>query len=370
MEKIPGAEAQYQELERRLDRLGENTVGLLAVCRALRSEVAYEMNALGDADAYLLNAMDSIEEDDAWLDVRAAAYRVRTRLAYVRWGLPGALTELGHCERVAASRGMPRLHRLMQVERMRALTLSDELDLAMGIMREMGLAPDNYEHDGGGDWALRQGSIAVAIARWLVRSRRCRDALAFVEPAEDFAIRGGQLLPLAKLRVMKAAAHWRLGQKGDATRALLSALRLLGRQPFRRFILDEGQEVFHVVQAALDGDHVGVPPTPEQRRRLSELSHARVLESGGAILAHANSGDQAPVDGELSRKYLELLSLGLSNKEIGRTMGVSVNTVKYHLKGIFRELRVESRLRAVAEARRLCIISDRAVWPEDSGLRH
>ncbi len=352
-----GAVAQYAEMEERLAVLPEDTVGLLAISRALRSEVAYEMNDLSGSAALLADAMGSVEEDDAWLDVRAAAYRVRTRLAFAQSGLPGALTELAHCERMAEHWNMPRLARLMQIERLRALTLSGETDAAAAVMRAVGLSPAHYDHDDGNDWALRQGSTAVAIARLLVRSRRSREALGFIEPAEDFAIRGGQLLALAKLRVIRGTAHWCLGQKTDAARALLSALRLLGQQPFRRFMLDEGRHVLEIVRATLDGEHVRISPGPEHRRRLSELSHAFTVASAGAAAPVPGIGKGNAAAGGLQRKYLELLALGLSNKEIGRTMGVSVNTVKYHLKGIFRELRAESRTQALAEAYRLQIIA-------------
>ena len=125
---LHGAASQYAEMQDRLGRLTDDTTALLAICHALRSEVAYETNDLVESATLLDHAMGSVEEDDAWLDVRAAAYRVRTRLAYARSGLPGALTELAHCEKMAEARDMPRLLRLMQVERIRALTLSDEID--------------------------------------------------------------------------------------------------------------------------------------------------------------------------------------------------------------------------------------------------
>lgn len=353
---LEGAAAQYADMESRLEHLPDDSAALLAVSRALRSEVAYEMNDLDQSQDLLSDAMTSVEEDDAWLDVRAAAYRVRTRLAFARFGLPGALTELSHCEHMAEQRGMPRLLRLMQVERMRALTLSDEIEAARAVMRTIGLSPERYDWGGDEDWALRQGTTAVGIARWMVRARHATEALKFIEPAEDFAIRGGQLLSLAKLRVIRSAAHWRLNQKTEATATLLSALRLLGRQPFRRFILDEGSETLLVVQAALDGHHVATAPTMEQRRRLAEISHFWMTERGGR--ARRTSGEGHVSQGRLdySGKYLELMALGLSNKEIGRTMGVSVNTVKYHLKAIYSDLRVTNRTQAVAEAHRLGLI--------------
>ncbi len=355
---LSGAERQFQEMDERLNRLPGLSSGLRAVGRVLRSEVAYEMNDLPQSKDLLESAMGSVEESDAWLDVLAAAYRVSTRLALSEAGLPGALTALSHGEQVAQRRAMPRLLRLMRIERVRALTLCDELDEARAEMVRIGLTPGHPDPDMAKDWALRHGSSLVAQARWMMRTRRARAALDFLGPAEDFAIRGGQLLVLAKLRVIRALAHWRLNARAEATSSLLSSIRLLGRQPFRRFVLDEGPDAMAIVQAALDGDHVTVPPSPEQRRRLAELTHYWAVQSDAAK-AEANSGlqrTQGAAGEGLQRRYLELLAHGHSNKEIGRTMGVSTNTVKYHLKQIFRDLRVDNRTRAIHRARELGIV--------------
>jgi ATP/maltotriose-dependent transcriptional regulator MalT len=355
---LEGADAQYADMEARLAALPDDTSALLAICHALRSEVAYEANHLTESHDFLARAMDSIEEEDAWLDVLAAAYRVRIRLAHASAGLPGALTELAHCESRAQTQQLTRLLRLMQVERVRLLTLNDELRAAQRVMRDIGLTPIRRDVDDDSDWAPRQGTIDVTLARWLTRARRAREALTFIEPAEDFAIRRGQLLALAKLRVIRAAAHWRLNQKVDATGSLLSALRLLGRQPFRRFILDEGSDLRAIVQAALDGTYAGARPGAEQKRRLSELNHywatSRPLHLPGNDSA-TRTPDGMPAM-RMRVHYLQLLAEGHSNKEIGRILGVSVNTVKYHLKFIFSELHVDSRLRAVRRAQELGII--------------
>ncbi|SDK78521.1 LuxR C-terminal-related transcriptional regulator [Aliiruegeria lutimaris] len=352
---LEGAAAEYTALEERLSGLPFADTALLAVSRALRSEVAYETNELEESRALLESAIDSIEEDDAWLDVRAAAYRVRIRLALSRFGLPGALTELSRCEHAAEKRAMPRLLRLVKFERIRALTLCDELDGAQKIMRSIGIEPQKLEWHDENDWVFRQGSAAVAISRWLVRTRRARDALVLLEPVEDSAIRRGQLLTLAKLRVIRAEAHWRLNQKSDATSAIVSAVRLLGQQPFRRFILDEGPEVFRIVQAVLDGERLSSPLDRQHRTRFAELAHYFAVQTPDRRRNDAPSTG-SPSTSAGYQKYLELLTIGLSNKEIARTMGVSVNTVKYHLKAIFADLRVSNRTQAVAEASRLKII--------------
>lgn len=350
---LSGAIAQYDDMEASLDQLTGDPQGLLSICQALKSEVYYEMNEIEVAQSLLDDALTNIEHADAWLDVLAATYRVRARLALVRAGLPGALTELAHADAAARDRKMPRLARLMAVERIRALTLSDEIETANREMQSIGLDPGKLDADQPDmDWGLRHGTTNVAIARWLVRARRPKRALDFVELAEETAIRGGQLLSLAKLRVIRAQAFWQLNARRDATSALLSAIRLLGNQPFRRFILDEGLHLRPAVQAVLDGDHVNVPINTAQRRQLSEIMH------------YWSSGSNSPIMGQhgnqqalLNKRYLELLAQGHSNKEIGRIMGVTINTVKYHLKHIFAELHVNNRARAVNQARELGIIS-------------
>jgi ATP/maltotriose-dependent transcriptional regulator MalT len=349
---LTGAIAQYDDMETSLDQLPGDPQGLRAICQALKSEVYYEMNELGVAQSLLDGASMSIEHADAWLDVLAATYRVRARLSFAKAGLPGALTELAHADAAARDREMPRLAQLMAVERIRALTLSDEVNTAAREMNSIGLDPSKLDADQPNkDWGLRHGTTNVAIARWLVRTRRPKRALDFIELAEETAIRGGQLLSLAKLRVIRAQAFVQLNALRDATNALLSAIRLLGNQPFRRFILDEGLPLRPVVQAVLDGEHVNVPINTAQRRQLSEIMHC--WSSGVEPSVVGQSDNQKALS---NRRYLELLAQGRSNKEIGRFMGVSTNTVKYHLKQIYGELHVNNRARAVNQARELGII--------------
>ena len=142
---LTGAIAQYDQMERSLDQLDGDPQGLRAICKALKSEVYYEMNKMGDAQSLLADALTSIEQTDAWLDVLAATYRVRARLAFVQAGLPGALSELAHADAAARDRQMPRLARLMAVERIRALTLSDEIKTANIEMQRIGLDPGKLD---------------------------------------------------------------------------------------------------------------------------------------------------------------------------------------------------------------------------------
>ena len=55
-------------------------------------------------------------------------------------------------------------------------------------------------------------------------------------------------------------------------------------------------------------------------------------------------------------EVLEALADGQSNKEIGRTLDISPNTVKTHVAKLYAKLQVNGRVRAIEEARSLHLI--------------
>jgi LuxR family maltose regulon positive regulatory protein len=96
----------------------------------------------------------------------------------------------------------------------------------------------------------------------------------------------------------------------------------------------------------------------------------RAAERGTAVAAYAQrllAGAETPAGGEAAasappepaplpltaaeRRVVALIAAGLSNDEISRRLGVSLNTVRTHNKSIFRKLEARSRTQAVARAR-------------------
>jgi LuxR family maltose regulon positive regulatory protein len=57
------------------------------------------------------------------------------------------------------------------------------------------------------------------------------------------------------------------------------------------------------------------------------------------------------------RAILELVAQGQSNKEIGRALGISPETVKTHLEHVYGKLAVERRAQAIARAKDLALLA-------------
>ena len=64
---------------------------------------------------------------------------------------------------------------------------------------------------------------------------------------------------------------------------------------------------------------------------------------------------------------LALLCRGMTNKDIGRTLGIGNATVKIHVSSILRALNVDSRLQATIAARRLGLTVDDQPIPNTAG---
>ena len=91
----------------------------------------------------------------------------------------------------------------------------------------------------------------------------------------------------------------------------------------------------------------------DHSRRFEAVAQRRGSNGGGEVIPFAGPMqelEQEPTSREL--EVLQLISDGLVNREIGQRLFLSEETVKSHLRGLYRKLEVTDRSAAVAYALR------------------
>ena len=70
------------------------------------------------------------------------------------------------------------------------------------------------------------------------------------------------------------------------------------------------------------------------------------------------------------REILELIASGQSTEEVARDLAISPETVRNHLRNVYKELRAHTRVEAIARAQRLGLLAAPALGPQppDAGV--
>lgn len=143
--------------------------------------------------------------------------------------------------------------------------------------------------------------------------------------------------------IARAVRHYSDDEFDQAWPALERALAAAARHGYRRAFVDSGLAIGPVL-----GDYVA-HPRPFRAMALQLLERVR---------AGDGPGNRATVEKLTERELtvLRYLPTMLSNREIAGEMFFSVNTVKTHVKSIYRKLDVARRRDAVERARALSLI--------------
>jgi LuxR family transcriptional regulator, maltose regulon positive regulatory protein len=179
----------------------------------------------------------------------------------------------------------------------------------------------------------------VCLARALLETGQPDRALELITPVRD--LDNGAAIG-AWLVTALAADHKREDHRANV--AIEKALELAEPEGWRRpFATLQPDRLVRLIDRVV---RLTPRPAPLAKELLRELGHQGFRGDGQLA--------EALTDRELT--VLEHLPTMLSNAEIAAQMFVSVNTVKAHLKSLYRKLEVSSRRQAVHRARELNLL--------------
>jgi LuxR family maltose regulon positive regulatory protein len=194
---------------------------------------------------------------------------------------------------------------------------------------------------------LGAAHVLARLAKGKPAAYPLEDVHAYLERQQDFAAAHEFPGPVAEIAIARTLLYQAGGKKVEALETLEVALSAAATTGLFRIFLDEGEPL----QALLE----------ELRPRLTDealIAYAsRLLEGSRPEPAKSETVGKREV--QLSERELEVLqnlARGLSYEEIGQQLYLSLNTIQFHVKNIYRKLLVNKRVQAIEKAREMKLI--------------
>jgi LuxR family maltose regulon positive regulatory protein len=325
---------------------------LAANCAALEAELLYEQERPAEANALLDWALPHMEQSDGWVDVYAAAYFTAARIAADQSAIDAARALLVRAGSVARRRRLRQLELLAGLCELDLLLRdSGSLGQARTLAVELGLdaLADSMAEESPlyRPVAVAAGLCRVRLALW---SGECQSALDELVMLTRWARQHGAGRLLIDLNLLKAHGHRAVGEPVKAQGCFDEAIGMAMFQGIMRPFLNARALIRPLLDEALAA-------SPDRFRAQFLKSLSRTLGTQRTPAPEPDTLNDAEA------AILLHLSQGYSNKEIARLIGMSPDTVKYRLKGVFRKIGVSKRHDAVRVSRERGLIGGRAQQP-------
>jgi LuxR family maltose regulon positive regulatory protein len=319
----------------------------------LKGDILLEENRLAEAEAALTQGLSLVRWTGEY-ETHMRGYSSLARLCFVRGDWAGVLDNTKTLEETqpeGALYAQALRHRFSMRDSAANKTSLDEARLwaAQKAVQFRDL-PDITGVDPLSETSFRSRLCAAHVLTRLVardpQAHSLADAHAYFARQEKFAKSHDLIGWLVEIWILRALMYHAEGKVDEARRMIESALEAAAPRGYFRLFLDEGGILRPLLESTLRGlkDH--------------DLSAyvQRLLEA-----LPDESADKPKAAGEenLSEREVEVLRLladGQSYKEIGQTLFLSLNTVQFHVKSIYRKLLVNKRTQAIEKAREMKLI--------------
>ncbi|MNJ25678.1 HTH-type transcriptional regulator MalT [compost metagenome] len=271
------------------------------------------------------------------------------RIAYNKGDRNTWMRCLVELEQIGQQVGSRRLQCSAWLERARVAILEQRLDVASQAL---------HAADQNGDWdrpdfirfANEVDTPSIARQRLRIVQGEGAQAAQALRTAIEQARHWQHVRRELKLHILLAMALDSQQHAQEAFQALNDALRLASHEGFLATFIEEGERLAGLVQRwAVSGrprcKELGIEPN-----FVEELLQYLGAEAGESAAVHDDNGAQKVLT---AREYqiLQLLAVGLKNRDIAEKVFLSEFTVKSHLQKIYAKLDTKGRTETLAIAR-------------------
>ncbi|WP_138754470.1 LuxR C-terminal-related transcriptional regulator [Paenibacillus sinopodophylli] len=291
----------------------------------------YEWNRLEEAESYLRQAMSREDlRTNVWIWIQ---------LGIVSSGLQQAVESgcqavewLGQFGSSVDSPDRQVIWKRIIAEQARLFLNQGQPREAYDWLEQSGMSPSDEVSD-------RHYEEYLVLARVLAANDRTEDAQQLLEQLEHLADKENRLRGRIKLKIVQSLVLRQSDRPEAAFAPLQSALQLSEPAGYIRSFLDEGPLMVEMLDDLLN-ERQDAAMSPSQLKYIRLL-----LEAAG----NGRSNKLLPDDvlTEKEEQVLVLLTEGLIYKEIADQLSITLDTVKFHVKNVYRKLGVHNRVQAI-----------------------
>jgi len=312
-------------------------VGVQTVLGALSASLEFECGRLTSARAHIRKSGQRMPHAEAWFDIYANGYEPMARLSVEEVGLPATLAMLSAQQVRLVAQGLDRVADLLGAI---GACLVGEAALHGPLPRLSDVPRIAEWPETGLAWQERELAGLMHAYRALEAGdpvQACAILDALIEFARDRGIRRSEL----RAHLLLTEAYDRAGRPADAAQSFARAVEIAAATGMSRAFAEfGGTGVAARVRATLaDGGGATDPASAGLFRTL-----ARWFRESDAASTRLDLTAR-------ERDVLLALDQGGSDKLIGRRLGVSEHAVRFHLKNIYRKMKVHDRVEALSRAR-------------------
>jgi DNA-binding CsgD family transcriptional regulator len=305
-----------------------------AIIECFRARIAYEEGRFADCPAAIEPILQALLRGDSWPDLISAMAGHFVFTAFWQQGLRKALDRLDHCALTLSRRHGPTQNRSIDLLRIRLYQVARRHEEAGARLEEYDLeAPARrLSH-------LEAEEGLIRLRQQIVQGPSVDGALKFASGLANLpALEARHKIALS---ILQAYLRQRRAEPGLARRHLSVALRTAEAENLLGVLVEDGEFLERLLPLIV------AQPRPGNARLAGFAQRvARLLQAlpSAPMYSKALAGVTRQ-----EHRVLSYVSDGYTNKQIARALTLSESAIKFHLRNLFRKLKVASRT-ALCEA--------------------
>lgn len=307
-----------------------------AVIESFRARIAYEEGRFEDCPTDIESILQALLRGDSWSDLILAMAWHFVFTAFWQQGLRKALDRLDHCALTLSRRHGPTQNSSLKLIRIRLYQVARRHAEAGMHLEEFDLEPPPRRSA-----HLEAEESLIRLRQQIVQQRPLDATLQLANSLASLP--GLEARHKISVNILKAYLRYRRAEHGPARRHLSVALRNAESENLLGVLVEDGEFLERLLPI-----FIAEPGPGNARLAIFAQRVIRLLHKLPSAPLHSKA--LAGVSRQ-EHRVLSYLIDGYTNKQIARALTLSESAVKFHLRNLFRKLRVKSRA-ALCEAAR------------------